>query len=84
MPHFMMPYSDVLAAVCRWCKARPSMRHTALQTYVGKKVEGRGDISQMSFIRAMAIRQLASSVPAVKMRTIIGMETMQEGRDGCS
>jgi hypothetical protein len=60
------------------------MRHTALQTHVGKTVERRGDISQVSFIRAIAIRQLSLSVPAVKMRTIIGMETMQQSRDRCS
>lgn len=60
------------------------MRNTALQRHVGRMVEKRGDISQVSFIRAMAIRQLSSSVPAVKLRTIIGMETMQESRDGRS
>jgi hypothetical protein len=36
------------------------MRHTALQTHVGKTVERRGDISQVSFIRAIAIRQDAN------------------------
>lgn len=37
-----------------------------------------GDSSQVSLLRTMAIRQFLSSVPAVKMRTIIGMETMQK------
>lgn len=67
-----------------WCEACLSVRHTALQTHIGKMVERSSDISQMLFIRAMAIRQILSSVPAVKMRTTIGIETMQENRDRCS
>ncbi|KAF2632138.1 hypothetical protein BU25DRAFT_140881 [Macroventuria anomochaeta] len=78
MPHSMMPYNDALAAVCRLYEACLLVRYNSPANRRWQDAGESGHISQTSLIRTMAIRQLLSSVPAVKMRTIIGMETMQE------
>lgn len=67
--------SDVLAASYRSYEAYFFVRHSPANTMTSL-VERRhlaGVVSQKT-----AIRQLLLSVPAVKMRTVISMETMHE------